>query len=101
MKRLSAINALAVLMAFAVSSITWAQDKKLESFTISYASVSGPRGPLWFAKGLGRLENYGLDVNLSYTSSVVTSVTARLGGSVDIIAASGSSAIGAAARGAP
>ncbi|HKY07835.1 MAG TPA: ABC transporter substrate-binding protein [Candidatus Binatia bacterium] len=78
-----------------------AQDRKLDSFTISYASVSGTRGPLWIAKDLGLFEKYGLDGNLVYIASGVTSVNALLGGSVDIIAASGSSAIGAAARGAP
>jgi ABC-type nitrate/sulfonate/bicarbonate transport system substrate-binding protein len=78
-----------------------AQDKKLDSFTISYASVSGTRGPLWIAKDLGLFEKYGLEGNLVYISSGVTSVNALLGGSVDIIAASGSSAVGAAARGAP
>ena len=78
-----------------------AQDKKLDSFTISYASVSGTRAPLWIAKELGLFEKYGLDGNLIYIASGVTSVNALLGGSVDIIAASGSSATGAAARGAP
>ena len=78
-----------------------AQDKKLDSFTISYASVSGTRAPLWIAKDLGLFEKYGLDGNLVYIASGVTSVNALLGGSVDIIAASGSSATGAAARGAP
>ena len=78
-----------------------AQDKKLDSFTISYASVSGTRGPLWIAKDLGLFEKYGLEGNLIYIASGVVSVNALLGGSVDIIAASGSSAIGAAARGAP
>jgi NitT/TauT family transport system substrate-binding protein len=56
---------------------------------------------LWIAKDLGLFEKYGLDVNLIYIASGVVSVNALLGGSVDIIAASGSSAIGAAARGAP
>jgi NitT/TauT family transport system substrate-binding protein len=78
-----------------------AQEKKLEPFTISYASVSGTRAPLWIARDLGLFEKYGLDVNLIYIASGVISVNALLGGSVDIIAASGSSAVGAAARGAP
>jgi len=76
------------------------QEKKLEPFTISYASVSGTRAPLWIARDLGLFEKYGLDVNLIYIASGVTSVNALLGGSVDIIAASGSSVVGAAARGA-
>jgi NitT/TauT family transport system substrate-binding protein len=78
-----------------------AQEKKLEPFTISYASVSGTRAPLWIARDLGLFEKYGLDVNLVYIASGVISVNALLGGSVDIIAASGSSAVSAAARGAP
>src|ERR671919_2142569 len=80
---------------------TAAQEKKLDPFTISYASVSGTRAPLWIAKDLGLFEKYGLDGNLVYIASGVTSVNALLGGSVDLIAASGSSAVGAAARGAP
>jgi len=79
----------------------FAQDKKLDSFTISYASISGTRAPLWIAKDLGLFEKYGLDGNLIYIAAGVTSVNALLGGSVEIIAASGSSAVGAAARGAP
>ncbi|MGH7834206.1 MAG: ABC transporter substrate-binding protein [Candidatus Binatia bacterium] len=86
---------------FALACPAGAQEKKLEPFTISYASVSGTRAPLWIAKDLGLFEKYGLDVNLIYIASGVVSVNALLGGSVDIIAASGSSAIGAAARGAP
>jgi NitT/TauT family transport system substrate-binding protein len=78
-----------------------AQEKRLDPFTISYASVSGTRAPLWIAQDLGLFEKYGLDVNLIYIASGVTSVNALLGGSVDIIAASGSSVVGAAARGAP
>ena len=89
---------LSLLISFTKST---AQDKKLDFFTISYASVSGTRGPLWIAKDLGLFEKYGLDGNLIYIASGVTSVNALLGGSVDIIAASGSSAVGAAARGAP
>src|SRR5918996_3933725 len=85
----------------AASGSIHAQEKKLDPFTISYASVSGTRAPLWIAQDLGLFEKYGLDVNLIYIASGVTSVNALLGGSVDIIAASGSSAVGAAARGAP
>ena len=97
------LTVLSLILVFLVASPTnvSAQDKKLDSFTISYASVSGTRGPLWIAKDLGLFEKYGLDGNLIYIASGVVSVNALLGGSVDIIAASGSSAIGAAARGAP
>ena len=86
---------------FMWSSTAAAQDKKLDSLTISYASVSATRAPLWIAKDLGLFEKYGLDGKLIYIASGVTSVNALLGGSVYLIAASGSSAVGAAARGAP
>jgi NitT/TauT family transport system substrate-binding protein len=101
-KRRSSVTLLFIgsLLQFSIAALG-AQDKKLDSFTISYASVSGTRAPLWLAKDLGLFEKYGLDGNLVYIASGVTSVNALLGGSVDIIAASGSSAVGAAARGAP
>jgi NitT/TauT family transport system substrate-binding protein len=100
MKRRSGLLFL-IGIALLASARAEAQEKKLDPFTISYASVSGTRAPLWIASDLGFFEKYGLDVNLIYIASGVTSVNALLGGSVDIIAASGSSAVGAAARGAP
>lgn len=92
----AAAAASAALLCSGVS----AQEKK-ELLTISYASVSGTRAPLWIAKDLGLFEKYGVDGNLVYIASGITSVNALLGGSVHVIAASGSSAVGAAARGAP
>ncbi len=100
MKRVIFFYIVFILLAFFGAHVQ-AQERKLESFTISYASVSGTRAPLWIARDLGLFEKYGLDVNLIYIASGVVSVNALLGGSVDIIAASGSSAVGAAARGAP
>ncbi len=78
-----------------------AQEKKLEPVTVSYASITGNRAPFWIAKESGIFEKYGLNVNLIYIASGATSVNALLGGSVDVIAASGLAAVGAAARGAP
>jgi ABC-type nitrate/sulfonate/bicarbonate transport system substrate-binding protein len=94
------------LLSISVASVLFTaplhgQERKLEPLTISYASVSGTRGPLWIAADLGIFEKYGLDANLIYIASGLTSVNALLGGSVHMIAASGSSAVGAAARGAP
>jgi NitT/TauT family transport system substrate-binding protein len=92
---------LAVLTILLSVQSPQAQDKKLDTLSISYASASGTRAPLWIAKDLGLYEKYGLDGNLVYIASGVVSVNALLGGSVQLIAASGSSAVGAAARGAP
>jgi len=50
--RVGLLSALTILLAAQLTKAS-AQDKKLDSFTISYASVSGTRGPLWIAKDLG------------------------------------------------
>jgi len=94
------IFAIAAVFFFSSRSSSRGQEKK-ETVTISYASVSGTRAPLWIAKDLGLYEKYGVEGNLVYIASGVTSVNALLGGSVQVIAASGSSAVGAAANGAP
>jgi hypothetical protein len=39
-----------------VAGLVYAQDKKLELMTISYASVSGTRAPLWIAKEINLYE---------------------------------------------
>jgi NitT/TauT family transport system substrate-binding protein len=101
MKQRCALSvALSLIVSLLLGGGANAQDKR-ETLTISYASVSGTRAPLWIAKDLGLYEKHGLDGNLVYISSGVTSVNALLGGSVQVIAASGSSAVGAAANGAP
>ncbi|HKA34781.1 MAG TPA: ABC transporter substrate-binding protein [Candidatus Binatia bacterium] len=94
------ILVIAAVFFFWSRSSSRGQEKK-ETVTISYASVSGTRAPLWIAKDLGLYEKYGVEGNLVYIASGVTSVNALLGGSVQVIAASGSSAVGAAANGAP
>jgi ABC-type nitrate/sulfonate/bicarbonate transport system substrate-binding protein len=101
MKILKAVFRLIAAASILSCGSASAQEKKLELMTISYASVSGTRAPLWIAKELNLYEKYGLDGNLVYIASGITSVNALLGGSVHLIAASGSSGVGAAARGAP
>jgi len=93
--------AVSFFVAVCLAGSGYGQEKKLETLSLSYASVSGTRAPLWIAKDLGIFEKYGIDINLVYIASGVVSVNALLGGSVQVIAASGSSAVGAAARGAP
>ena len=94
------IFAIAAVLFFSLTASSFGQEKR-ETVTISYASVSGTRAPLWIAKDLGLYEKYGVEGNLVYIASGITSVNALLGGSVQVIAASGSSAVGAAANGAP
>jgi NitT/TauT family transport system substrate-binding protein len=93
--------AVSFFVALCLAGSGYGQEKKVEPLSLSYASVSGTRAPLWIAKDLGLFEKYGVEVDLVYIASGVVSVNALLGGSVQVIAASGSSAVGAAARGAP
>ncbi len=95
------LRTICLFASLCLAGLGYSQEKKIVPLTISYASVSGTRAPLWIAKDLRLFEKYGLDGNLVYIASGVVSVNALLGGSVQVIAASGSSAVGAAARGAP
>ncbi len=93
--------------AFILAGLLWfggtgqTQEKKLEPLNVSYASVTGTRAPLWIAKDMGLFEKHGLDVKLVNIVSGSTSMQALLGGDIQLVAAAGSSAVSAAARGAP
>ncbi|HEY3303762.1 MAG TPA: ABC transporter substrate-binding protein [Candidatus Binatia bacterium] len=78
-----------------------AQEKKLEPLVVSYASVSGSRGPLWVAKEMGIFEKYGLDGRPIYVPAGYPSVSALISGDVHFIATGGSVVAAAAAKGAP
>jgi NitT/TauT family transport system substrate-binding protein len=81
--------------------LTYAQDGKLERAVVSYAGVSGLRGPLWIAKETGLFEKYGLDVRLVQITAGTTSINALIAGNVDMVITTSSAAIAAALRGAP
>jgi len=78
-----------------------AQEGKLERVVVSYAGMSGLRGPLWIAKETGLFEKYGLDVRLVQITAGTTSINALIAGDVDIVVTTSSAAIAAALRGAP
>ena len=81
--------------------LTYAQDGKLERAVVSYAGISGLRGPLWIAKETGLFEKYGLDVRLIQITAGTTSINALIAGNVDMVITTSSAAIAAALRGAP
>ena len=81
--------------------LTYAQDGKLERAVVSYAGISGLRGPLWIAKETGLFEKYGLDVRLVQITAGTTSINALIAGNVDMVITTSSAAIAAALRGAP
>jgi len=82
-------------------SLAFAQDGKLERAVVSYAGMSGLRGPLWIAKETGLFEKYGLDVRLVQITAGTTSINALIAGDVDMVITTSSAAIAAALRGAP
>jgi ABC-type nitrate/sulfonate/bicarbonate transport system substrate-binding protein len=77
------------------------QGRILEPLSLGYSSVSGNRAPLWIAKDVGLFEKYGLDVKLVFIRAGSTATQALIGGDIQMVAAAGSAAISAAARGAP
>ena len=78
-----------------------AQEGKLERLVVSYAGITGGRGPLWIAKELRLFEKYGLDARLVHITAGTTSINALIAGDVDMAITTSSAAIAAAARGAP
>jgi len=81
--------------------LAFAQEGKLERVVVSYAGMSGLRGPLWIAKDMGLFEKYGLDVRLVQITAGTTSINALIAGDVDMAITTSSAAIAAALRGAP
>jgi len=79
----------------------WAQESKLEPLVVSYAGITGGRGPLWIAKELRLFEKHGLDARLVHITAGTTSINALIAGDVDMAITTSSAAIAAAARGAP
>ncbi|MGH7887097.1 MAG: ABC transporter substrate-binding protein, partial [Candidatus Binatia bacterium] len=55
-----------------------AQQEKLERMVISYAGITGGRGPLWIAKELNLFEKHGLDARLVQITAGTTSINALI-----------------------
>ena len=76
-------------------------ETKLERLTVSSPSVTGNMAPLWIAQDLRLFEKHGLEVTLVNIPSGFVSINALISGDIQIAAASSSSAIASAVRGAP
>jgi ABC-type nitrate/sulfonate/bicarbonate transport system substrate-binding protein len=81
--------------------LVWAQEGKSERLVVSYAGMSGLRGPLWIAKEMRLFEKYGLDAKLVQITAGTTSINSLIAGDVDMVMTTSSAAIAAAVRGAP
>jgi len=78
-----------------------AQQEKLERMVISYAGITGGRGPLWIAKELRLFEKHGLDARLVQITAGTTSINALIAGDVDMVMTTSSAAVAAVLRAAP
>jgi len=87
--------------ALCYAPLAFAQEGKLERMVVSYAGISGLRGPLWIAKEMRLFEKYGLDARLVQITAGTTSINALIAGDVDMVITTSSAAIAAALRGAP
>ncbi len=81
--------------------VIFAQPDKLERLVVSYAGITGGRGPLWIAKELKLFEKYGLDARLVQITAGTTSINALIAGDVDMAMTTSSAAVAAALRDAP
>ncbi len=55
-----------------------------QSLAVSYSALTASQAPIWIAQELGLYDRYGLDVNLSYISSVQQTIAAIMSGEVDV-----------------
>lgn len=81
--------------------LSFAQQDKLERMVISYAGITGGRGPLWIAKELKLFEKHGLDARLVQITAGTTSINALIAGDVDMAMTTSSAAVAAVLRDAP
>jgi ABC-type nitrate/sulfonate/bicarbonate transport system substrate-binding protein len=94
-------NFCCLVTALFSSVLVWAQEGKSERLVVSYAGMSGLRGPLWIAKEMRLFEKYGLDARLVQITAGTTSINSLIAGDVDMVITTSSAAIAAALRGAP
>ena len=82
-------------------SLGQAQEIKLGTLNLAYASATPRAAYLWIAKDHRLFEKYGLNVNLVSVRGSGTTMQTLLGSDVDLIYVTGAAAVTAAARGAP
>ena len=85
-----------LLLSWAVAAA--AQEKKLQSFRVSYSSITATRAPLWIAKEMKIFEKYGLDVAPIHIASGSASYSALIAGDVHVVSDTASAAVAAGSR---
>jgi NitT/TauT family transport system substrate-binding protein len=97
----TAIKSVQILLLLSLLVGASARALAAESIKISYSAISWLMSPVWVAEELGLFKKHGLDAQLIYIPSSVTSVQALLGGSVQVITPGSSGVVIAAAQGVP
>lgn len=91
-----------ILLFFLTSlSLGHAQETKLGTLNLAYASATPRAAYLWIAKENKIFEKHGLNVNLVSVRGSATTMQTLIGGDIDLIFVTGAAAVTAAARGAP
>jgi ABC-type nitrate/sulfonate/bicarbonate transport system substrate-binding protein len=78
-----------------------AQERKLEKFLLSNATISESRAPLYMAQDLKLFEKYGLDAQVVNIRGSAINNASLMAGEIQVAVANGTIAMTAAARGAP
>jgi ABC-type nitrate/sulfonate/bicarbonate transport system substrate-binding protein len=100
-RRLSWAPAFLFLILFVGENIAYAQETKLASLNMGYASATPRAAVLWVAKENKIFERHGLEVNLVSIRGSATTMQALVGGDIDLVYVTGAAAVAAAGRGAP
>ncbi len=100
-KQIGIIGVACLLSLWSDPRLTFAQQDKLERMVVSYAGITGGRGPLWIAKELKLFEKHGLDARLVQITAGTTSINALIAGDVDMAMTTSSAVVAAALRDAP
>ncbi len=92
---------LAAALLLVLSAGARAEESGLQKLNVAYAFVASSTLPMWIAQDQGLFKKEGLDVNMILFQGSAAATQALLGGSVDLVFGSASSAITVVGRGAP
>ena len=94
-------TACALVCLLVLAGRTNSQEKKLDKFILSNATISESRAPLYMAQDLKLFEKYGLDAEIVNIRGSAINNASLMAGEIQMAVANGTIAMTAAARGAP
>ena len=93
--------AILLLILLATTQTLRSAEVAKEKITFAYASISPSMSAVWMAKEIGAFERNGLNAELVYISSGVTTIQALVGGSVQAALGASNAVVAATLKGAP